>query len=506
VTDSDTTLLRRYARDGSQDAFAEFVRLHVDLVYGAALRRLGGSVHRAQDVTQEVFCDVAKKAEKLSRHPSLSGWLYVSAYHAAAALMRSEHRREVHEQQAMLMNQLNAPIEDENWERLRPIVEQATLKLSAGDREVVLLRFMEKQRYSQIAATLQLTEDAARRRVDRALEKLRGALARHGITSTSAALAAALAAEPVVAAPAGLAATVAEGAYAAAASGAGMSSFAAFVGTISAGKIAASFAIALLVVTMGATLKSYLDYRASERQIVAAEAAHAEKVRDYQKVQVSRVAAARALPSSTGQEKASISPFPGAENGQKLFAQHPDLLTGFQRYVRARPGEIYSRLIPSLGLSADRLKRFLQLNEDRMVMAEQFQQKSYQLFTELAQPAPSPEHPDAMTFMSPPEADEQLRNLLGADGYQELLAFDAAQPARDLVTNFAGNAALAGAPLSTDQYRQAMELAAAGNLSGSQASPGVFSPAQLGQLSAAEARAAFNFEAAHAFEQASQAR
>jgi len=502
VTDSDTTLLRRYTREGSQEAFAEFVRLHVDLVYGAALRRLGGSVHRAQDVTQEVFCDAAKKAEQLSRHPSLAGWLYVSAHHAAAALMRSEHRREIHERESILMNQLSEPIGDESWERLRPIVDQATLKLSASDREVVLLRFMKKQRYSQIASTLQLTEDAARRRVDRALEKLRSALARHGITSTAAALAAALSAEPVVAAPIGLAATVTQGACAAVASGTGIS-VAGVIGTIGAGKFAAAFAVALLVATIGAAFRSYRDYRVGERQLSAAEAAHAQKLQEIQRARVSQVAAARALPTSGGQEKASYFT-PSGANGQELLAKHPDLLAAFQHFVRARPREIYSELIPSLGLSSDGVQRFLQLNEDRMAMLEQFQHKNYEFFTELAEPAPSPDHPDAITFMSPPEANQELRKLLGADGYQKLLDFDVAQPVRDLVTNFAGNAALAGAPLSADQYRQAMQLAADGNLWGSQASAGLFTTAQLGQLSAAELRAAFNFEAAKAVEQARQ--
>src|SRR5271169_5586876 len=51
----DAALLRSYADEGSEAAFAELVRRHVDLVYGAALRRTGGDPHRAADVAQQAI-------------------------------------------------------------------------------------------------------------------------------------------------------------------------------------------------------------------------------------------------------------------------------------------------------------------------------------------------------------------------------------------------------------------------------------------------------------------
>src|SRR5688572_15017061 len=99
----DSELLRRYAQTGAQDAFAELVRRRVGLVYSVALRRTHGDRHRAEDATQAVFTDLARKAAALSHLPVLAGWLYRSAQFAAAGLVRAEQRRLAREQEAYLM-------------------------------------------------------------------------------------------------------------------------------------------------------------------------------------------------------------------------------------------------------------------------------------------------------------------------------------------------------------------------------------------------------------------
>src|SRR5215207_8553445 len=100
----DAELLRSYARDRSQTAFAELVKRRIDLVYGVALRQVGGDSYLAQDVTQLVFADLARKANELSSHLVLSGWLYRSAQFAAADAVRSERRRREREQESFMMN------------------------------------------------------------------------------------------------------------------------------------------------------------------------------------------------------------------------------------------------------------------------------------------------------------------------------------------------------------------------------------------------------------------
>jgi RNA polymerase sigma factor (sigma-70 family) len=206
----DATLLQRYARERSESDFAELVRRHLNLVYSAALRQVNGDTHLAQDVTQLVFTDLARKAGKLAGHRVLAGWLFTSTRFAAAKLVRGARRRQIREQEALLMqeNSPSDPAAQLAWERVRPVLDEALGELNEQDREAILLRYMEGRDFAEVGARLALSGNAARMRVDRAVDKLRALLARRGATSTVGALSLALANQAVVAAPAGLAATV----------------------------------------------------------------------------------------------------------------------------------------------------------------------------------------------------------------------------------------------------------------------------------------------------------
>lgn len=222
MTTENSDLLRRYVADRSESAFATLVERHLDLVYSAALRQVSGDTHAAQDVTQAVFCDLARQAPRLTRHPSLTGWLYTSTRYLAAKARRTEQRRRAREQQAHAMNQLlQTENPDPAWQELRPVLDDAMHELNAADREAVLLRYFEKRPLAEIGARLGLTENAARMRVERAVDKLRAVLAKRGVTSTAAALAASLAQHTVSAAPTGLAAQVTRAALTVGAAGGG---------------------------------------------------------------------------------------------------------------------------------------------------------------------------------------------------------------------------------------------------------------------------------------------
>ena len=209
----DAELLRRYDQDNSEEAFAELVRRHLDFVYAAALRRLGGDTHQAADVAQTVFVKLARQAGPLSKRRVLAGWLHTASRNAAVDVVRAENRRRTREHAAMDLKP--DPAGAVEWEQLRPALDVALDGLAAADREAVLLRFFEGRRFGDIGLLLGLTEDNARRRVDRALEKLRDQLARRGVTSTAAALATALTTQAAVAAPAGFATAVTSTALAA---------------------------------------------------------------------------------------------------------------------------------------------------------------------------------------------------------------------------------------------------------------------------------------------------
>jgi RNA polymerase sigma factor (sigma-70 family) len=217
----DSELLRRYAGTGSEDAFAELVRRHLDLVYSAALRQVNGDAHLAQDVAQSVFTDLARKASPLSRREAITGWLYTSAHFAAAKAVRSEQRRHTHEQDAHDMRELfHDPTSGLDWEKLRPVLDEVMHELKEADREAILLRYFENRPLAEIGAKLGLSENAARMRVERALEKLRTFLTRRGVT-TVAAISTVISANAVQIAPAGLATTLTGASLAAAAAGTG---------------------------------------------------------------------------------------------------------------------------------------------------------------------------------------------------------------------------------------------------------------------------------------------
>ncbi len=209
----DSELLRQFAQNRSEAAFTELVNRHLDVVFSAACRQVGGDVHRARDVAQMVFSDLARKASALTTHTALVGWLYTSTHFTAAKVRRTEQRRAQREREAHAMHELLGSAADHpEWERVRPVLDEALHELKPRDRAAVLLRFFEKQSFREVGQHLGLGENAARMSVERALEKLGGVLARRGVNSTAAALSLVLTHQAVLAAPAGLAAAVTSGA------------------------------------------------------------------------------------------------------------------------------------------------------------------------------------------------------------------------------------------------------------------------------------------------------
>ncbi|MGC4071176.1 MAG: sigma-70 family RNA polymerase sigma factor [Nibricoccus sp.] len=205
----DAQLLRRYALEDDQAAFSELVRGSIDFVYATALRQCRGNAAQAQDVTQLVFTDLSRRAKSLLGHPTLAGWLHTATRFAAMKILRSETRRQVRDQQAAEMQALLGK-EDASvdWSQLRPVLDDALGELKERDRTALLLRFFQGKSLNEVGDGLRLSESAARSCVDRALERLRSRLARHGITSTSSALGIVLAQQTATAAPAGFATSV----------------------------------------------------------------------------------------------------------------------------------------------------------------------------------------------------------------------------------------------------------------------------------------------------------
>jgi RNA polymerase sigma factor (sigma-70 family) len=213
-------LLAQYAATRSEEAFREVVNRYVNLVYSTAVRLVNGDSHLAEDVTQRVFADLAKMASALSKDVMPGGWLHRHTCYVAQKTMRTERRRKAREEQAVQMNE----IEDcsaANFAVIAPILDEAINKLGADERQAIVLRYFEEKDFRSVGAALGSSEEAARKRVNRALDKLRTVLLRRGVTLSAAGLAALLEAQAVSAAPAGIAVGMTAAALATASAGGG---------------------------------------------------------------------------------------------------------------------------------------------------------------------------------------------------------------------------------------------------------------------------------------------
>jgi RNA polymerase sigma factor (sigma-70 family) len=214
---TDMDLLRQYAEGTSDAAFAALVSRHVNLVYSVALRKTGNP-HVAEEITQAVFIILAQKAGRIPVQTILPGWLYQAARLTAASFLKREIRRVRREQEAYMRSQLDPPQPDlsrrsgteadETWEQLAPLLDDAMGQLSDKDRAAVVLRFFGGKSFAEVATVAGVSENAAKKRVSYALEKLHRYFSKRGVSSTSATIAGAISAHSVQAAPVALAKAV----------------------------------------------------------------------------------------------------------------------------------------------------------------------------------------------------------------------------------------------------------------------------------------------------------
>ena len=202
----DVHLLREYVANQSEPAFRALVERHVDMVYATALRQVGDA-HLAEEATQAVFITLARKARGLSSSTILAGWLFRAAQYAAAKVQRTELRRKHWEQQAAQMEP-NPSDSAAAWEQMAPQLNEALNELPEPDRDALLLRFFESKSMAQVGSALGTSEGAAKMRVARALDQLRGIFRARGVALPVTLLATTLATSALQPAPIGLASTI----------------------------------------------------------------------------------------------------------------------------------------------------------------------------------------------------------------------------------------------------------------------------------------------------------
>src|SRR5437588_980634 len=167
----DMDLVREYASRKCEDSFTTLVSRHINIVYSVALRQVGNAQH-AEEITQAVFLTLARKAPSLRQGTVVSGWLFQTARLTAANFQRRELRRRHREHEAFMQSKLNEDTTD-CWREISPLLNDAIASLGRKDRDAVVLRFIEGKNLREVGATLGVTEEAAKKRVSRGVERLR---------------------------------------------------------------------------------------------------------------------------------------------------------------------------------------------------------------------------------------------------------------------------------------------------------------------------------------------
>ncbi len=279
-------MLADYVRTGSEAAFRELVSRYIDLVHSTAVRLVEGDIHRAKDVAQMVFLDLARMAPKFSKNVMLGGWLHRHTCFVAANTMRGERRRQSREREAVEMNALQSNSRDD-FELVAPILDEAINELAEADRTAILLRFFEQDDFRSVGRAIGSNEDAARMRVTRALEKLEGLLKDRGVTASAGALSGVLSAHAVEAAPAGLAisiSSIAAGAVPAAQTSAAFAT----TKTIAMSAFQKAIAASALAAAIGTAIYEGLQASISRRQVQTLEQQQTSLAEQIQQLQQER--------------------------------------------------------------------------------------------------------------------------------------------------------------------------------------------------------------------------
>ena len=429
-------LLTEYVKTGSETAFRDLVTRYVDLVHSAAVRLVNGDTHLAEDVTQTVFADLAKLARTLSGDVMLGGWLHRHTCYVASKTLRAERRRLARERQAVEMNSL----EDHsaaNLATVAPILDDAINQLGAEDRAAILLRFFEQHDFKSVGEALGSNEEAARKRVDRALDKLESLLKRRGVAFSAAALASTLSAHAVSAAPAGLAITISSVALTGAAAGGGATLT--IIQIMSMTKLKVGIASAIIVAGVAVP---WVMQQQTKTELAAANEALRQKTEQLTALtaenerladQVARTAAAVETPSTntpsrellklrsevgrlSAAERAAAAARTNLESALSGITADPAMRKTIRDQQKMGLGMIYKEFANRAGLSAEMGEKLTELLADDVM-------DNIDRITEVLREGKSPAEMDRVFAAQEAALREKVKELLGPEAYTQYLDY-----------------------------------------------------------------------------------
>lgn len=468
-TQTDQQLLGHYAGSHSEAAFAELVRRHIDLVYSAAMRMVHDA-HLTEDVTQGVFVALAQNAAKLAGRTVLSGWLHRTARNLAANAIRSEVRRRAREQEAAAMNQLLSADPEIPWDAIAPHLDAALADLADSDRDALMLRFFEKKSAPEIAGILGINEEAAQKRVRRAVERLRELFAKRGVTIGAGGLVVLISANAVQSAPAGLALTISTAAL----TGAAVSTT-----IITATKVIAmttlqkTLVAATVAVLAGAGIyeaRQAAQLRQQVQSLAQPSAAPRPLAEKLQQLQRERDEATNRLAALTA-ELAGLKKDPsevlklrgqvGALRQEKAVAGEksaiskitadPELRKNLRDQQKMSMTAIYADLTKNLKLTPAQYAQFNDLMADHVM-------NSIDLITQSLHDKNSRSEVDQMFATEQANLRDQLQNVIGSDGLAQYQDYTKNLASTLSVAQFAGSLTGDPATLSDKKSQLAQAL------------------------------------------------
>jgi len=460
-------LLRAYAERRSEPAFAVLVRRHVDLVFSAA-QRMVCDAHLAEDVAQGVFVALAKNAGQLTTRPVLSGWLHRTAQNIAAQTVRTETRRRVREQESAAMSELLAAEPATHWQEIAPHLDAALGALSEPDRDAVMLRYFERKSAREIAQTLGISDEAAQKRVNRAVERLREGFSQLGVTVGAAGLVGLITANAVQAAPVGLTVTIS----AAALAGTAVTTstvIAATTKTIAMTTLQKTLVTATVAVLAGTGIyeaRQATQLREQNQTLQQKQASLTEQIQRLQNNFVDAtnrladlIAENSRLKSNSNQAellslrgqigvlqtKAKSQSQPKSQMSMVELAKSPQLRERIKATATASLDKVYAKFFTDLNLTPEQASALKELLADRLIADTSA--KGVMLTGKM-----NPDQIQQLNDQVDAEKkalDDQIKQMLGADGFAAYQAYD---------KTYTQRAEIVGPVGFTDQLTGSMEL------------------------------------------------
>lgn len=454
----DTELICRYAQERSEEAFSELVRRHIGLVYSVALRQTGGDRQLAEEVAQRVFTDLARKAGQLSKRATLSGWLYRSAHFAASNAVRAERRRRARDEEIRRLQELIMTTEP-NLDQLRTVLDRAMGELNERDRDAVALRFYEGRSFADVGTRLKMTEDAARIRVSRALDKLHGILAREGLGSTGATLGVVLSQQASAALPPGLAGAIAGNTMAA--TGATSSLAGTVFLIMNSTKTAAGLAIVVGLFAIAIVHRQHDETRRAESALAAADGMLEEALRrldesrrrsqrvqsdltslqhafDEQQAAVQSAAAVAENRAKHGAPGPALPARPRVVD--KVLSANPEVRQSLTDWMQGNFRMTFGPFYKAMGFSPEKIDAL-----EKLLLQEDVNMGSVLLSL----------RPESVELS---ELVEDLRRLLGDDAFRKMEEFYPTRFVRRVADGLAGNLYDTDSPLTSFQSEQLIRI------------------------------------------------